>query len=547
MRHRLIPSPISALGIGLGLSGILLAMEWNIYLPLHDDGYVWYGVWRVSLGELPIRDFQSYDPGRYYWIAAWQWLLRADLPAMRAADAAFVGLGLAFSVLMSRRVLDRSWQVLLMNGVIALWFFPAFKPYEPTFALATTWLGVRLLERPSLDRHAWLGLCVGLGACFGRNVGLYLAIGSLALVLFADRTRRHPSDRLPPLTRRLAAVAGGLVAGYLPMLMLFALAPGFLVDFADTVWEMLASGVTNVPVPVPWPWRVDTAGLSLLGTLRPLVLGTLFLIVPLFCAVTLIWATIRKGAIDPMWLAATCISAPYLHHVFARADISHLPAVIPSLLIAVLAATVSLVPLPAMEGRARGVALSTLLVALAALTAVSILQHRPVWARIRMATGSITLVPFELDGTAYLIKPGSAETVRTLRAVDATVTGAGRELLIVPYMPGAYRLLERRCPVSRLLFMNSASERLQRRVIRQIESNDVGWVVVADHSFTFKGDERYRLSRTYPLLADFLRDNYRDSGTRGGALQLLTVRQQRDVDEKQREQEQNAQSDWQKQ
>jgi hypothetical protein len=508
MRHRLVSSPITALSIGLGLSGILFALEWNVYLPLHDDGFVWYGVWRVSLGELPMRDFQSYDPGRYYWIAAWQWLLRSDVPAMRAADAVFAGVGVAFSVLMSRRVLDRTWQVLLMSGVVTLWFFPAFKPYEPAFALAATWLGARLLERPSLERHAYLGLCVGLGACFGRNIGLYLAVGSFALLLFADRTPRAAADRLPLLKSRLAAWTGGLVVGYLPMLLLVALAPGFLATFAETVREMFASGATNIPAPVPWPWLVETAGLSLVGALRPLVLGTFFVVVPLFCAATLISATIRRGAVEPLWLAATCISAPYLHHAFARADVSHQAAVVPTFLIAALAASATLVPRPAMERRARDAALSAFLVGVAAVTAVSILQHRPLWARIQ--TGVTTLVPFELDGTTYLIHRRGSRELRTLRTVDAAVTNSGRELLIVPYMPGAYRLLKRRAPVSRLLFMNTASEQLQHRVIRQMESNDVGWVVVSDRPF--KGDERYRLSRTYPLLAKYLRDNYRDSG-----------------------------------
>ena len=258
--------------IATTLCALSFVLQGHLGLNLQDEAFLWYGVVRTHAGELPLRDFRSYDPGRYMWCAAWCTWFGDGLVAVRAAGTIFVALGTWAGLLVVSRATRNRVLLVAAGIVLVVWVATPWKPYEPSAALIGTWVATRTLEKPAPSRWFACGVFTGLAAFFGRNLGLYAAAGMFAAAVFmAWKTRE-------PLGRALVRLTLGTCVGYAPMLLLIAFDGGFRTAFVDSILFWTRQRALNVNVPYPWPWLVEPAGRSFLQVWRDIAIGCVFVL-----------------------------------------------------------------------------------------------------------------------------------------------------------------------------------------------------------------------------------------------------------------------------
>ena len=373
-------------------------IDGDVTLNLSDEGYLWYGMRAVNAGQVPIRDFQAYDPGRYIWAAGFSHLFGDDLVAMRAGCVLFQCMGILAGLLAVRR-LSRDWKFLLPVALIfVMWMIPRYKVFEQSIALMAIYAAVRLVERPTLRQHFVTGIFVGLMAFIGRNHGLYQFVGfGLAISLLARGAWRE-------LPKRMGMWSAGIAAGYLPQWAMLAFVPGYFAAFLALLDRNVTIG-SNVALPVPWPWLLPTG-------YDPIMASNWFAEGFFYCAIVgfIAFAAIRlvflKRETLPglaVFFAAACMVPPYAHHTFSRADYVHLAHSVPGLSVAILAGCFMMRPdiqrwLP-----------MTAAGALVFLSALATWMHMPLFAEALSPAG--TFVEMKIAGRTMHVAKDTAAIV----------------------------------------------------------------------------------------------------------------------------------------
>ena len=494
---RLSPDVLVIVLLSLALAVACLLVQGNIDLNLADEGQLWYVTTRTALGDVPIRDIRSYDPGRYYWGAAWFKLLGPGIISLRISTTFVQALGLLFGLLTLRRVVLRWWLLATLGVLLLAWMHPVYKAYESATALALVWLAVRLLEAPTPVRHFAAGVGIGLAAFVRVDHGLYSTAAFALLILFRALRERKVS------ARDLGAAAAGIVVGYSPMLVMLVAVPGFfggLIEHVAYLVRIVASnGTANLAKPVPWPWAVS-ADLPALERLHQICVGALFMAVPalyLLAAVVVVRSPGDDTAGRRLVLAAGFVGVMYAQYTFARPDLEHLAQSFHPLVILVtgLGATLG------SRLRARAPALLLLVVGCTGLTVV-IKSPVYLWAtEVRNP-----YVQVRVADDVLWVHPGVAGLLDSVRVTADAVLAPGERILVAPHWPALYVHLHRESPLWETYFIVPEPEERQRRMIGDLERRNVTAVLLSDLVMDSRADLHF--GRTHPLVYRYLLERY---------------------------------------
>ena len=461
---------------------------------LWDEGYLWYGAQRVMLGEVPIRDFMSYDPGRYYWSASLMSLWGDNgIMALRGAVAVFQAIGLfAGLLLIARSTKSQSLVYLLLAaGTLALWMFPRHKLFDISLSILLIGGLTFLIHNPTSMRYFFAGACVGLVAVFGRNHGVYGVMGSLGVMTWLTIRRVDQ----PGFIKGSMLWAAGVIVGFAPVLLMVWLVPGFAIAFWKSILFLFEVKATNLPLPIPWPWTVPFGSASVGEAIRGVLVGLFFIGTITFGVITIAWATwekFRQNAVAPVLVATAFLALPYAHYAYSRADVGHLAQGIFPLLVGCLAL------LAAQPARIKW-------------PAVFFLGGASLWVMLAFHPGwqcdtSKHCVNIEVSGSELNVTPDIAGDVRLLRKLADEYAPHDRSFVATPFWPGAYPLLERKSPTWEIYALFPRNEVYQQLEIERIRAADPGFILIYD--LPLDGREELRFRNTHPLIHQYILDNF---------------------------------------
>lgn len=479
----------------LSLSTLLVGL---FYLPgiktdlnFADEGYLWYGTLKVLEGEVPIRDFRAYDPGRYYWLALWMRALGRTLMSLRigllVTQIGALTAGLTAVYIATHEALP----VILMGFALVAWMYPRHKQIDILFSITTPLMAVLLVENPVAAQYVLSGVYVGICLFFGLNHGIYAGAGLSLLILMMGFVGLGPA-----LPDSVTWYATGLSLAALPILAFFIIVPRlFKVYWHQKISRILKRGMANLPLPIPWLWVSEHAQLAHLDKGGQWVVKGVFTLMPIIYVAAILALILGfVPATRQAWVmaAVACSGLFYCHHAFSRADLSHLAQSI--------APFVMLLVLYWAEFSYGWVVMGGFI----ALSLRYIYWNHASWLRHRFKICALEKV--NIGETNLWLQPSQARYLEAVYDLIKTHSKQGEPVLLLPNLVTLYPMLKRKPAIYDLFCIYPATQQEEAKMIKELLAQAVGFVLINNAPLDRREDLRF--SRTHPGVWQFLRREF---------------------------------------
>src|SRR3990172_3973521 len=426
--------------MALALVSFSFLLQGNIGLNLADEGFLWYGTIQTADGKIPILDFRSKDPGRYYWTAGWSLIFGQGIMDLRLSVALFQVIGLTLGLLAARRVITNWWILGLLGLLLLACMHPWGKLFDSCVAMAAVYIAIYLIELPIFHRYFFSGVFVGLAAFFGRNHGLYIFLAFFSLIFFIWFRQKQGN-----LFKLYILWLLGIVVGYIPMLFMMIFIPGMFETYLfGNVLRHFKNGFTagSLPLPISWPWTIDYIQLDLLAKAEYFFYSLFSLLLPIFYISTITWLVLSRSSdlrSHSLLIASSFVGVFYMHHAFDRADLAHLDESIHPFLLGFVAFLYTLILV-----NHKGLVVSLAVLIFMGTVFAMIIPANPYVRKVRAEN---PFIPYSITGNQLWLPKEQAAYIETIKHLVAQYVPQDEGLFIAPHFPALYPILNRKAPV----------------------------------------------------------------------------------------------------
>jgi hypothetical protein len=227
------------------------------------------------------------------------------------------------------------------------------------------------------------------------------------------------------------------------------------------------------------------------------LLGIFLIALPLsYLAAIAVSLFMRSQTIEDHALLVACafVGVFYLHHAFSRADLSHLAQVIHPFLLGALALLGFL--------GARKFYYWAVIAMLIAAALFTIGRQMPIYQRL---TSRAPWVPCDASGK-IVVSASTSRLFTCLRNFTAENIAPREGVLVAPFTPTLYPILNRQSPLWELGFFVPATAERQETMIQELTTKNVNWAIISDTPVDKREDMRF--SVTHEFVWQYLMENF---------------------------------------